>query len=742
MRTITLFILSAGMIISCGRNQKVVETTPWQNDLRLSQKVDSVLRLMTLEEKIGQMNLLTSDWTVTGPSLRSDYIDLIKTGKVGNIFNAHTAAFTRSLQKIAMEETRMKIPLLFGFDVIHGYKTIFPISLGEAASWDLDAIETSARVAASEAAAAGLHWTFAPMVDISRDPRWGRISEGAGEDTHLGSMIARARVKGFQGNHLADLNTIMACAKHYAAYGAAQAGRDYHTVDMSQRVLRDVYLPPFKAALDEGVATFMTSFNDYDGTPATANSFLLDQILRKEWGFKGFVVSDYTSVNEMIAHGTAADLKDAAKQAAGVGLDMDMQGMAFSDYLEQLVGEGKISENIIDDAVRRILSMKFRLGLFDDPYCYCDEERESTVVFSKENLEKAKEVACKSFVLLKNANQTLPLSTNKRIAIIGDLANNREDMLGSWFGAGEAASVTTILEGMKSQFPRVTYVKGCDPVSNDRSGFTNAVLAARNADVIVFVMGEKGNMSGEAASRASIDIPGIQTQLLVELKKTGKPIVVLIATGRPLTLEKEAELADALLVIWFPGTQAGAAVAEALSGAFNPSGKLPVSFPVSVGQIPLYYNVKNTGRPLHGNEKYTSRYLDVPNQPLFVFGYGLSYTTFEYSDLQISPKEMSAKSPIQISVTVTNTGNFDGSEVVQLYVRDLVGSVTRPIKELKGFQKVSIPKGGAQRVSFSLVAEDLAFTRSNNEWGFEYGEFEASVGSNSKDVITERFLLK
>jgi len=741
MKQIVMLCLSLGFFVACSNQKKSADIT-WNDNAHLVSKVDSVLKMMTLEEKVGQMNLLTSDWTITGPSLRSDYIDLIKSGKVGNIFNAHTAAYTRSLQKIAMEQTRMKIPLLFGYDVIHGYKTIFPISLSESASWDLEAIETSARVAATEAAAAGLHWTFAPMVDIARDPRWGRISEGAGEDTYLGSQIAIARVKGFQGNSLEDLNTVMACAKHFAAYGAAQAGRDYNTVDMSDRVLRDVYLPPFKAALDAGVATFMTAFNDVDGTPASGSAYLLDQILRKEWNFKGFVVTDYTSINELVEHGVVANHKDAAAMAANAGMDMDMQSMAFGDYLVQLVKEGKVPEKKVDDAVRRILAMKFRLGLFDDPYRYSDETREKEVLFSKDNLEKARDVARKSFVLLKNDKQMLPLSKDKKIALVGYLADSQVDMLGSWTGAGEASQVTTILEGMKERFPNITYTKGCDVNTDDRSGFGSAIAAAKNADVVVFVMGEKGNMSGEATSRSNINIPGVQTELLAELKKTGKPVVVLLANGRPLTIEKEVELADAMLEIWYPGTQAGLAVTDVLAGDYNPSGKLPVTFPRNVGQIPIFYNVKNTGRPFKEDDKYTTKYLDVSNDPLFVFGYGLSYTTFIYSDCNLSSNEMTADGSIKVSVTVTNTGNYDGSEIVQLYVRDLVGSVTRPVKELKGFQKIFIPKGDSQKVTFTLKPEDLAFTRADNTWGTESGEFEVFVGSNSRDVQSARFNLR
>ena len=738
----TLLLLSLGLLLACSNDYKPKDNTPWNDDAKLMSRVDSVLKMMTLEEKVGQMNLLTSDWTVTGPSLRSDYIDFIKSGKVGNIFNAHTASYTRSLQKIAVEETRMKIPLLFGFDVIHGYKTIFPISLGEAASWDMDAIETSARISAAESAAAGLHWTFAPMVDIARDPRWGRISEGAGEDTYLGAQVAKARVKGFQGNNLSDVNTLIACVKHYAAYGAAQAGRDYNTVDMSDRTLRDVYLPPFKAALDAGVATFMTSFNEFDGIPATGNAYLLDEILRKEWNFKGFVVTDYTSINEMVEHGVVSDLKGAAALAVNAGVDMDMQGLAFGEYLVQLVKEGKVSEKRIDNAVRQILAMKFRLGLFDDPYRYCNEDREKETVLSKEHLEMARDVARKSFVLLKNENQILPLPKDKKIALIGYLADSKVDMLGSWSGAGEEIFVTTILEGMKEYFPNISYSKGCDADNNDRSGFENAIKLAKNSDVIVFAMGEKGYMSGEAASRSNIDIPCIQTDLLKELKKTGKPVVILLINGRPLTIQKETELTDAILEIWFPGTQAGQAVTDVLSGACNPSGKLPVTFPVNSGQIPIFYNMKNTGRPIKGDEKFTSRYLDVTNEPLFVFGYGLSYTTFAYSDITLSSGEISGKNPVEISVTITNTGNYDGNEVVQLYVRDLVGSVTRPVKELKGFQKIFIPKGEAQKVTFTLKAEDLAFTRADNTWGTEPGEFEVYAGGDSQHVVKAKFVMK
>ncbi len=716
--------------------------SPWGDDKRIAQRVDSVLSLMTLEEKIGQMNLLTSDWDVTGPSMRTDYIDLIKSGRVGNIFNAYTAEYTRSLQKIAVEQTRLGIPLLFGYDVIHGHRTIFPISLGEAASWDIESIRGAAAVAAAEASASGIHWTFAPMVDICFDPRWGRVSEGAGEDTYLGSRIAEARVRGFQGSDLADASTVLACVKHYAAYGAAQAGRDYNTVDMSDRVLRDVYLPPYKAAVDAGAATVMTSFNEVDGVPATANSYLLDQILRKEWGFKGFVVTDYTSINEMVAHGYALDLEDAARLAVNAGVDMDLQGSVYDQFLAGLVGQGKVSEKQIDKAVRDILAMKFRLGLFDDPYRYCDAAREAEEILSPENRDAARDMARKSFVLLKNDAQTLPLARNARIALVGALADSKADMLGSWYAAGRAEDVVTIREGMATRFPNMVYTRGCNINDGDRSGFAAAVAAARGADVVVFVMGEAGNMSGEAASRSDIGVPGVQTELLAALEQTGKPVVALLANGRPLTLERESALSDAILEIWFPGTEAGRAVADVLAGDYNPSGKLPVTFPRNIGQVPLHYNQKNTGRPIKDNEKYTSRYLDVPNTPLYAFGHGLSYTRFDYSDLQLGSPELTRDGKLEISVQVTNSGAFDGTEIVQLYVRDMVGSVTRPVKELKGFSKVFLPRGAKQTVTFTLTPDDLAFTRADNTFGNEPGEYTLFVGGSSDNVLETKFILK
>lgn len=712
----------------------------------IDQKVDSVLALMTLEEKIGQMTLFTSDWDVTGPTVRDNYKADIKAGKVGAIFNAHTAAFNKSLQRIAVEETRLKIPLIFGYDVIHGYKTIFPISLGEAACWDMAAIEKSARVAAEEATAAGLHWTFAPMLDIARDPRWGRVSEGAGEDTYLGSLIAEARVRGFQGKDFSTPNTLMACAKHYAAYGAAQAGRDYHTVDISERVMRDVYLPPFKAAADAGVRTFMTAFNEYDGVPCTANKFLLEQVLRKEWGFKGYVVTDYTSINEMVPHGVAANDKEAGEMAVNAGVDMDLQGAVYYNYLAQSVKEGKVNIKTIDEAVRRILRLKFELGLFDNPYKYSDEERERKVVFSKENQDAARDVARKSIVLLKNERQALPLSKSVgALAIVGPLADNKTELIGSWSAAGDYTKCVSLIEGIRAKLgdnTKILQAKGCDIEGNDRSGFDSAVLAAMSADAVIVAVGEKANMSGEAASRSQINLPGVQAELIQRLAATGKPIIVVLMNGRPLAIPEVHQQASAILETWFSGTQAGNAIADVLFGDYNPSGKLPITFPRSVGQVPVFYNMKNTGRPMDPNNKYTSKYLDIENTPLYAFGYGLSYTTFRYSAPKVSKTTFKAGETIKVSVSVTNTGSRDGEEVVQLYVRDLVGSVTRPVKELKGFQKMMIKAGETREVSFSISDENLKFYTQQMKWAAEPGVFEFMVGGSSDQVQSVKVTLQ
>lgn len=714
-----------------------------QDKDHITQRVDSVLSLMTLEEKVGQMVQYTSGWDVTGPVIDENYQEYIRKGMVGSVFNAHTANYNRNLQRIAVEETRLGIPLIFGYDVIHGYKTIFPISLGEAASWDLEAIELSARIAAEEASASGLHWTFAPMVDISYDPRWGRISEGAGEDAYLGSLIAQARVRGFQGDDLGAVNTLVACAKHFAAYGAAQAGRDYHTVDMSERVLREYYFPPFKAALDAGVKTFMASFNEYDGTPATGNSFLFREVLEKEWGFEGFVVSDYTGINEMIPHGFSKDLAHAASQAAIAGVHMDMQGGAYMNHLVDEVKNGRVSELEIDEAVARILRVKFELGLFDDPYRYSNEKREKETIMKAEFLESARDIARKSIVLLKNDKRTLPLSSKvSKIALIGPLADTKE-VLGSWHGSGSYEDAVGLAEGLRNQLPASSIVvsKGTDFNTKDKSEFASAINAARNADVVIMALGESEHMGGEAASRSEIGLPGNQLDLFFEIKKIGKPIIVVLMNSRPLAIPELDEHADAILETWFLGTQAGNAIADVILGKYNPSGKLPVTFPRNVGQIPIHYNMKNTGRPIVESEKYTSKYLDVPNTPLYPFGYGLSYTNFGYSNLKLSQNTLNTEGKIQVIVDVQNTGDVEGTEIVQLYVKDVVGSVTRPVRELKGFQKILLKAGEKKTVQFDITERDLRFYRNDMSFGSEPGEFEIYVGTDSNATLKASFSL-
>jgi len=738
-QNIVFTILAAFLLSACTTSGKT------DAEAKLNQKVDSVLKLMTLEEKIGQMVLYTSDWDVTGPTIKSGYMDDIRKGHCGNIFNAHTAAYTRKLQKIAVEESRLGIPLLFGYDVIHGHKTIFPISLGESASWDLAIIEKSARVSAIEAAASGINWTFAPMVDISVEPRWGRVSEGAGEDTYLGSKIAAARVHGFQGDDLTDSLTILACVKHFAAYGAPQAGRDYNTVDMSERVFLDTYLPPYKAAIDAGVMSVMSSFNEYDGVPATGSKYLLTDILRTKLGFKGFVVTDYTSINEMVNHGVVANDAEAGLLSVKAGVDMDMQGEVYFKYLKKQVKDGLVEEKVIDEAVRRVLRVKFMLGLFDDPYRYCNEAREKRLVYAPEHLEAALDVAKRSMVLLKNDSNVLPLIKGEKIAVIGELAASTRDLLGSWKAAGDWDSVKSTLDELKALNgdANVVYVEGCKTVGEDRSGFAAAMAAARGASKIVMVIGENWEWSGEAASRTNINIPGVQTELLEKLKALNKPIVVVLMNGRPLVLEKENQLANAILEAWYPGTMGGKAITQVLFGDYNPSGKLTMTFPLNLGQVPIYYYAKNTGRPLYlENPKYKSRYIDSPNEPLFPFGYGLSYTKFEYSDINLSSKELTEKGELKATVTVKNIGNVDGEEVVQCYVRDLVGSVTRPLKELKGFEKIMLKAGESKTVTFTITPQQLAFHRIDMSYGTEPGDFKLFIGSNSRDVKEMAFKLK
>lgn len=708
----------------------------------MDRTIDELMARMTIEDKVGQLTLLTSDWESTGPTMRDSYRQDIRAGRVGAIFNAYTSAYTRELQRLAVEETRLGIPLLFGYDVIHGHRTIFPISLGEAASWDMEAIEKSARVSALEASAEGLHWTFSPMVDVARDARWGRISEGAGEDVYLGSQVARARVHGYQGDDLRATDTILATAKHFAAYGAAQAGRDYNTVDISERTLRDVYLPPFKAAVDEGVATFMTAFNEYDGVPASGSRYLLTDVLRDQWGFDGFVVTDYTSINEMVPHGYAADLAQAGEQALEAGVDMDMQGAVFMDHLAQSVADGTIEMATVDRAVRRILEMKYRLGLFDDPYRYADEAREKATLYKPEFLEAARDVARKSMVLLKNEGNVLPLAASaKRIAVIGPLGNSKPDMIGSWAAAGDRGTrPVTVFEGMQANARdgvSVEYAKGASYEFADEGktdGFAEALALAERSDVIVAAMGEKWDMTGEAASRTSLDLPGNQQALLEKLVATGKPVVLVLMSGRPNSITWANDNVPAILEAWYPGTQGGHAVADVVYGDYNPSGKLPVTFPRTVGQAPIHYDMKNTGRPIElgaPGAKYVSRYLNTSNDPLYRFGYGLSYTTFGYSPVVLSAPSMGPGGTITASATIANTGDVAGEEVVQLYVRDLVGSVTRPVQELKGFEKIMLQPGESRTVSFSIKPEDLVFTRQDMTHGWEPGEFQLWIAPSS-----------
>ena len=722
------------------------------NDLKkspedlISARVDSVLTLMTLEDKIGQLNQLSFGigW---GPTVKvsvpDEYKELIRQGKVGSFLNAVGAEFTYELQKIAVNESKLKIPLIFGLDVIHGFKTIFPIPIGEAATWEPEVVEISAHYQALEAASAGINWTFSPMVDIARDPRWGRIMEGSGEDPYLGSLMAAARVKGYQEN-LSDLN-IIACAKHYAGYGGAEGGRDYNTVDISERTFKDVYLPPYKAAVDAGSYTLMASFNEIAGIPSSGSKYLLTDILRDEWGFKGFVVSDWNSIGELVNHGFASDLKHAGQISLNAGLDMDMESRAYITYLKELVDEDKVDEDVIDESVKRILRVKFLLGLFDDPYRYCKKEREQKNIMTDEVRIAALEVAKRSMVLLKNEKNILPLKKNyKRIAVIGPLANSKENPLGGWSAMGDSADVITVVKGFKNYVDKKTdivYSEGCKINDNSTAGFKNAINIAKKSDVIILCLGESRDMSGEACSRSSLNLPGKQEDLAKELFKTDKPIVVVLMNGRPLSINWLNENVNAILEAWFPGVTAGEAVAKVLFGDYNPSGKLPVTFPRTVGQVPIYYNHKNTGRPGDKNNHYTSQYIDLPLTPLYPFGYGLSYTNFGLNDFSLSSNKLTVEDSIVVSVKVKNTGNYDGEEVVQMYVRDLVGSVTRPVKELKGFKKIMLKRGEEKSVQFTIHEKDLRFTAANMKFKSEPGMFKIFVGTNSVDVLESQFEL-
>ena len=713
---------------------------------RTEQRVDSVLRLMTLSEKIGQMNQVSSKEDPTGQLTEcSNEEELIRSGQVGSMLNVVGVERTRHLQEIAVNDTRLHIPLIFALDVVHGYKTISPVPLAESCSWDMDLIEKSARVAAEEATASGIQWTFAPMVDIARDPRWGRVMEGSGEDPYLGSAIAKARVRGFQGTDLSAYNTMAACAKHFVGYGAAVGGRDYNTVDISKQRLRELYLPPFSAAADAGVATFMNSFNEVMGVPATGSTYLVRDILKGEWNFPGVVVSDWGSVAELIPHGVAEDKCDAAQLAVTAGCDMDMEGYCYVSSLEKLVREGVVSESLIDDAVRRILRLKFDLGLFDDPYRYCDAEREKAEILSAEHRKVVREMACKSIVLLENREGILPLDNRcKNIGIVGPLADNPDDMLGSWCARGDGKDAIGILQGIKQAVGkgvRIRYAKGCEIEGDDRSGFSEAVQVAENSDVVIVCVGENRFMSGEAASRTRLTLPGVQRELLKAIKETGKPIVLLLSNGRPLVLDWEKENIGTIVECWQLGSEAGNAIADVLFGKYNPSGKLTMSFPYNEGQIPVYYNAKSTGRPYVPNVRYVTRYLDCPNVSLYSFGYGLSYTRFEYGELKLDKDTMFPGEKLRIDVSVANVGNYDGEETVQLYIRDVCSKITRPEKELKGFKKVFLKKGERTDISFELSLADLEYVLADGSRESDPGLFEVFVGGNPDDVKKAEFIL-
>jgi beta-glucosidase len=698
------------------------------------QRISALLARMTLAEKLGQLQQLDGE---ANGNFRPEHVEMVRKGLLGSTLNVRGAARTNQLQRVAMNESRLKIPMLFGFDVIHGYRTVFPIPLGEVATWDPIAVERNAAIAAKEARAAGVHWTFAPMVDIARDARWGRIAEGSGEDPFLGSAMAHARVLGFQGNDYSAHDKVVACAKHWVAYGAAEAGRDYNTTDMSERTLREVYFPPFKAAVDAGVGTFMSAFNDLNGVPTSANRFTLTQVLRGEWKFDGIVVSDYESVKELINHGLAANEKDAAEAGLNAGVDMEMVSRLYNKHGADLLKERSFTLARIDEAVRRVLRIKFRLGLFERPYA--DESREANSIFTPEHLAAARETAARSFVLLKNEGDVLPLSkTLKTIAIIGPLADSQKDMIGSWTGDGKPEDAVTLLAGVKSKVSPETvikYAKGCELNDDSTSGFDDAVRIARESDVVIIAAGESAEMSGEAASRSSLDLPGVQMQLIKAIHATGKPYAVVLMNGRPLTINWAAENSPAILETWFAGTQAGNAIADVLFGDVNPGGKLPVTFPRTVGQAPLYYNHKNTGRPPDAKNKYTSKYLDVPWTPQFPFGYGLSYTQFKISNLQLSALQIGLTDKLTVTADVHNAGSRAGDEVVQLYIRDVAASVTRPVKELKGFQRITLQPGETKRVQFKLGPDQLGFYNRMMRFVVEPGEFRVMVGPNSENLI-------
>jgi beta-glucosidase len=755
-QTLLILAVLAGTTVGRAQNKKTMDKNI------IEQKVENLLSKMTLEEKVGQMNQYNGFWDVTGPSPKEGNAALkyehLRKGWVGSMLTVRGVKEVKAVQKIAVEESRLGIPLIIGFDVIHGYKTLSPIPLAEAASWDMEAIQNSAKVAASEAAASGINWTFGPNVDISRDARWGRVMEGAGEDPFLGSKVAEARVKGFQGNDLASPLTIAACAKHFAAYGFAEAGRDYNTVDIGNATLYNTVLPPFKAAKEAGVRTFMNSFNILNGVPATGSSFLQREILKGKWDFDGFIITDWASIREMVAHGFAKDGAEAAEKAVEAGADMDMESHLYIAELVKLVKEGKVSEKLIDDAVRRILRVKHELGLFDNPYKYCDEKREKETIGSKANNDAVLDMAKKSIVLLKNEGNLLPLKKNgQKIALIGALAADKNSPLGSWRIASDDNTAVSVLEGMQQyKGNTLVYEKGADLTTGkttfldelvfnttDRSGFEAAKNVAKNADVVVMVLGEHGFQSGEGRSRTNLDLPGLQQELLEEVYKVNPNIVLVLNNGRPLALPWAAENIPAIVETWHLGTQAGNAVAQVLYGDYNPSGKLPMSFPRNVGQVPIYYNQHSTGRPVNSdNNVFWSHYMDVEKTPLFAFGHGLSYTTFKYGEPKLGKKVYAKGEPVKITVNVTNTGNYDGKEVVQLYIRDIAASLSRPVKELKGFELVSLKKGETKTVTFTLTDKELGFYNNEGEYLVEPGMFKVFTGTSSDNVQEAEFELK
>lgn len=728
-------------------------------DAKMNSFIDGLMKKMTMDEKIGQLNLPGSGDIVTGQASSSDIGKKIREGKVGGLFNIKGVEKIRAVQEVAVTQSRLKIPLIFGMDVIHGYQTVFPIPLGLSATWDMKLIEQSARIAAVEATADGICWNFSPMVDISRDPRWGRVSEGNGEDPYLGSQIARAMVRGYQGKDIALNNTMMACVKHFALYGASEAGRDYNTTDMSRIRMFNEYLPPYKAAVDEGVGSVMASFNEVEGIPATANKWLMTDLLRTQWGFNGFVVTDYTAINEMVTHGIG-DLNTVSALALKAGVDMDMVGEGFLTTLSQSLKEGKITQKQIDAACRRILVAKYKLGLFEDPFRYCDINRAKTEIFTAAHRKVAREIAAQSFVLLKNQQNILPLKKAGTVAVIGPLADNKENMPGTWSVAADFTKATSVLTGLKEVVGgqvKFLYAKGsnldADSLFEERATMfgkslrrdsrpadiilKEAIDIASQSDVILAVLGESAEMNGESSSRSDISIPKIQQDLLKALLKTGKPVVLVLFTGRPLTLTWEDKNVPTILNVWFGGTETGYAVADVLFGDVNPSGKLSATFPQNVGQVPLYYNHKNTGRPLPEGrwfQKFLTNYLDVSNDPLYPFGYGLSYTNFTYSDIKINSATAKGNQKVNASVTVTNSGKYTGKEVVQLYIRDVVGTVTRPVKELKGFQKIELKPGESRTISFDITTGDLKFYNNDLKYDWEPGEFQIMIGGNSRDV--------